>query len=364
MKYTAYDSIEDMIQPETLSRLLQHPIATTRLAPFETAGWSATGSDFLGVFIDGEQQPSLVVKRMSMEWDWLMCNTDDVLGRSVTAWQYGFLDRMPPEIDTTVIACARDGAGQAIMMHNVTESLLPSQTKLSESDNAVILDAMAALHATFWKDTALQDSALGLCSLANFITHSSPEKGQRLLGRLPNTEVVNMMIEGWRLVSSFVEPDVADLLLALVHDPSRLTTALAAYPHTLVHGDLRIANIGVVPSQPAHVIFLDMARLAFTTPAIDLAYYLVTSFDALPIPPEAVIDLYKQRLARRLGARFDETWWQPQLELCLLAGSLTIMCFSTWFTARSDDVNDRLQTQAEFNWWSEQIRRGAKWLPH
>ncbi len=316
------------------------------------------------MYINEEQRPSLVVKRMSMEWDWLMCNTDDVLGRSVTVWQHGVLDRMPPEIDTTVIACASDGAGQAILMHNVTESLLPNHTRLSESDNAAILDAIAGLHATFWEDATLQDPALGLCSLANFITHTSPEKSRRLLGRLPNTEIVNMMIEGWRQVPSFVEPDVADVLLAFVQEPSRLTTALAVYPHTLVHGDLRVANIGVVPGQSSRVIFLDMARLTFTTPAIDLAYYLVTSFDVLPIPPEAVIDLYKKCLAQRLGARFDEAWWQPQLELCLLAGSLPIMCFMAWFAARSDDANDRAETQSEFNWWSEQIRRGAKRLPH
>jgi len=180
---------------------------------------------------------------------------------------------------------------------------------------------------------------------------------------LPDTTVVKMMIEGWQSVPSFVDPDVADVLLALVHDPSRLTAAIAAYPHTLVHGDLRIANIGVVPGQAARVIFLDMARLTFTAPAIDLAYYLVTSFDALPVPPDAVIDLYRQRLAHRLGPHFDEAWWQPQLDLCLLAGCLPIMCFKAWFTVHSDDADDHLQAQAEFDWWSERIRRGAKRMP-
>ncbi len=93
----------------------------------------------------------------------------------------------------------------------------------------------------------LRGAALGLCWLANYITPKSPAKCTRLLKTLPNTEVVKTLIEGWQAAPLFVVPDVAAVLQALARDPSPLTTALTPCPHTLVHSDLRTANIGVVP---------------------------------------------------------------------------------------------------------------------
>jgi len=364
VKHAIHRSIEAMIHPETLSVALGQSVNSARLAPFTIAGWSATGSDFLGVHVNQEQQPSLVVKRMSMEWDWLMHTTGDIHARSVMAWAHGLLDQMPSEIDTTVIACAYDGAGQAILMYNVTEALLSGDDRLSESQNEIVLNAMASLHATFWEDAVLRNPALGLCSLADFITHTAPDKCERLLGILPDTEVVNIMLGGWRLLPAFVDRDVANLLTSLARDPSILVAALDAYPRTLVHGDLRVANIGVPADQPQRAIFLDLARLSPAPPAIDLAYYLVTSNSSLPVSPEKTMEIYEERLAQRLGSRFDESWWQPQLELCLLASFLPISCFKAWFAAQLQDASERAEAQASFDWWSEHVRRAAKRLPH
>ena len=97
-------------------------------------------------------------------------------------------------------------------------------------------------------------------------------------------------------------------------------------------------------------------------PAVDLAYYLVNSWRDLPISKEATIDLYKQRLAERLGERFDEPWWQPQLELSLLGAFLMIGCFKARGAAHSNNGDNQMRDQAELGWWSEQARAGARWL--
>ncbi|MCP4288802.1 MAG: hypothetical protein GY792_30995, partial [Gammaproteobacteria bacterium] len=131
MEHTLYDSLEDMIRPETLGGLENKTFTTTRLAPFQSVGWSASGSKFLALHTTNGHQatngndPSYVVKRISREWDWIMNTTDDQYGRTATLWQHGILDRLPEEIEHTVVACATDGTGRAILMRDVRETLLP-----------------------------------------------------------------------------------------------------------------------------------------------------------------------------------------------------------------------------------------------
>ncbi|MCP4282974.1 MAG: hypothetical protein GY792_00760, partial [Gammaproteobacteria bacterium] len=149
MKHTLYTSIEEMIRPDTLSKLENKTFIATRLAPFQGLGRSYSGSKFLALHTTNGHNgngPRYVVKRVSREWDWIMHATGDRYGRTSTLWQHGLLDRLPEEIEHAVVACAVDGNGRAILMRDVTETLLPGGKPLSEEENEVILDAMAALH--------------------------------------------------------------------------------------------------------------------------------------------------------------------------------------------------------------------------
>ena len=59
-------------------------------------------------------------------------------------------------------------------------------------------------------------------------------------------------------------------------------------------------------------------------PGVDLAWYLAVNSARLPVPKKAAIACFRRELERRLGNRFDEQWWQPQLELSLLGGFLQL----------------------------------------
>lgn len=361
MTHTLYNTIEDMLRPGTLSTLMQRPITTARLVPFQTLGHSSTQSPFMAVVVNNTEHPAYVLKHMIPERDWVMQMTGDRHRRMLAIWQHGLLDRLPEEIDHAIIACAVDGTKYALLMHNVTDTVWPDGTVLSEEDTEFSLEAMAALHVAFWEDHALNDPALNLCSPEKLFTHTAPERTQQL-AKNNSTPILEMILEGWRKLPAFADPDVVDLLRYLARDPAPLCTALADYPQTLVHGDWRVANFGVTHGERSQLILLDWARPTPTVPAVDLAYYLVTSSMDLPISRETAVDLYKQQLARRLGDRFDETTWQPQLELSLLGAFLMIGWVRAWFAAHADDEKHRLQEQKNIMWWSEQVRAGAKWL--
>lgn len=360
MKNMLYGSIEEMIRPETLSVLVNQPITKSRLAPYQIVGWSSTDSQFLAIEIDGEKNPQFILKKLAREQDWVMQTTDDQHWRTVRIWQHGLLDSLPKEIDHAIISCAIDDNGYALLMRNVADNLLDG-TSFSEEDNKINMNAMAALHAAFLDSSELSNPDLKLCSPENLFTHTSPEKVKQITTKKP-APVLDMILEGWRLLPTLIEAEVVELLHDLAHNSQPLCTALLNYPQTLNHGDWRIANLGIERGESSRLILLDWARPTITVPGIDLAYYLVTSWRDLPVSKQETIEVYKQHLVSYLGKRFDKVWWQPQLELSLLGALLMIGCFKAWFSVHSDDKIQRMKEQADLEWWAEQARSGVKWL--
>lgn len=364
MQHSLYGSIEEMIQPDTLSGLGHKTFTTTDLVPFHGVG-GRSGSNFLAVHTTNgtlEKGPRYVIKRLSREWDWIMNTTDDLYGRTTTLWQYGILDRLPQEIEHAVVACAKDGMGRAILMRDVTEILLPeSEQPISEEHNELFLDAMAALHAAFWDDPILHHPTLNLCTPEQAFSWASQEMVRQVRAVCPN-EMLEWIIEGWDILPTYVGTDVAKLLCSLARDPSPLCTALARFPQTLIHHDMRLTNLGVMSGASPRLLLLDWMRAAVTVPAVDLAWYLTMTPPQPAIPKEKMIDIYKQRLAQRLGDRFDESWWQPQLELSLLAVFVQIAGFKAWFLRNPHNEQHRIRNQAVLDWCTECARTWAKRL--
>jgi hypothetical protein len=157
MRHEPLASLDELLAPATLTFLCHEPIRTVRRAPF-TGGHSASGSSFLAVETNDGDGPRFVVKLSSPECDWIVRATGDELGREVLVWASGLLDRMPPEIVHPVVACARNGSGWAILMRDVSDSLIPDATGttlISRADHRRYLDSLAALHVAFWDDAVV-----------------------------------------------------------------------------------------------------------------------------------------------------------------------------------------------------------------
>ncbi len=111
-------------------------------------------------------------------------------------------------------------------------------------------------------------------------------------------------------------------------------------------------------------LFLFDWQLAVAAPpSVELGRGLNTNSVLLPVSKEDAIHIYKQHLIRRLGPRFDEGWWEPQLALGLLGGFVQdgwaiILKATHWHVG----AGAREHWQADFLWWSEKVRAGMKWL--
>jgi hypothetical protein len=264
------------------------------------------------------------------------------LNRSVAVWQYGILERLPSNIDHAIVACSHDGAGYAILMHHVRGALMLGDTRFSVADHAFFLDAMAVMHAAFWEDPLLRASPLGSAHPAYFM--------------------IDPAAEGWAFVEELLELDVAQVVRSLLRNPRPLYDALARYPSTLVHNDLWWANLGIVRGEDARVVMLDWDFASLAPPAVDLVQYIGENFSLLPRSDETVVEEYRSCLARHLGSRFDERWWLPQLDLCLLGDFLRRSKWILLAASTASDEEQRAQHLSRLAWWSSAVRRGARWL--
>ena len=355
-----HPTIDEMLAPETLASLTGRTVRTVRREPFHSVD-ALSGGKMWRVLADDGEGERYILKRISYAQDWIMRVTDDVNCRAVLAWTTGLLDRLPADIAHETIACARDEDGWAILLRDVGPSLVPpGDEHVSVSDNERFMDAMAALDAAFWEQPATADPALGFASLWNRYWAFSDEKMRPELAG--DDMIPPIVVAGWELMPELVAPDVGDLLLDLRADPTPLVSALGRYPQTVIHGDWKMGNLGIHQEPQRRVIVLDWAVVGPAPPAVELGWYLSVNCARLPVSKEATTECYKQALVRRLGSRFDEEWWRPQLELALLGAFIQVGWPKAYNAVHAEDHAQRTRERDELAWWSDRAREGANWL--
>jgi hypothetical protein len=345
-----------MLLPETLGELLGELISEVRVGEFTSLD-GRSGASLSSVEIDGERR--FVLKRIGNEMDIVMRLSEDVDARSAELWLNGTLDRLPRQMVHGVIACSRDGEGRAIVLQDFTGSLLPAhEERLTRADEETVLDALAALHAAFWEDeSALQEPSL--CTLLNRYGLFTPATISTAVDSAP---IAPIMLEGWKLLPSLINPHVERLLETLQGDLGRLCQAFQGYPQTLLHGDFHHGNIGLLRGDQTRVIALDWGFVGAGPPALDLAEYLAIGAMRLSGTKDQAIEIYRRALSNHLGSRFDEEWWRPQLELALL-GEFVRLGWNKALTAVNDpNPATRQRERGEIAWWAEHAIMGARWL--
>jgi hypothetical protein len=364
-----HGSLDELLSPEALGRLEGRTVTRVRRQPFISPYGGVSGNQFLSVETTASDGPprSYIVKRTSPDWDIIMRITGDTACRELLVWQHGLLDRLPPEAGQTVVAGAIDGNGRALLMRDITDLLHPCQrwpdpgwSPLDERELGVFLDGLAALHAQFWEAPALLDPGLGLCELPWLYASFSPAKAHR--ERDTPHPLIAILRDGWAQLELVAAPDLLRLVRALQADLRPLCDALARSPWTLVHGDPNCKNFGFERSPRPKLLLLDWQIVTRAPPAVDLAYVLALFSAVLPVSYEEVIDRYRACLAARLGDRFDERWWRPQLDLALLGHFLRFGGLLTWRMTRHPDPEVREHYRMVLAWWTERALAGAQWL--
>jgi hypothetical protein len=286
-------------------------------------------------------------------------------------WQHGLLDRLPSEVSQTVVAASQDEDGWAILMRDATDAMQPyarwpepGWVPLTVGDTEALLDAMATFHMQYWEDPALLDPALGLCPLPVLYASFSPAVAEREAERVGSRDgphLTNRFV-GWSLLEASLAPDMARLIRGLHDYRQPLCDALRRYPWTFVHGDLKRQNVGLASDTQRRIVLLDWQFATRAPPAVDLTWFLSMFAGVLPISLDEAIEAYRGFLAQRLGDRFDEGWWQPQLELAILGDF--VRHGHHWMKPMIYETRPAIREhyRALLGWWTARMRTGAALL--
>jgi hypothetical protein len=291
--------------PSTAELLRRHGLAGIREEPFPNDGWSGAEMRLLR---RGDDR--FILKRDSLAGDWIARATADgpVLRE---AWFAGAGPALPAPIRNPALGGAFDAetGDCAVLMPDLTGVLFDWNATLAVEQLDVVLAALAGLHAHPWIAAGALPAGAPWCPLPEriaLICRSSLERPGPA-----RDAVAERLLPGWDLFDRLATPAARDVVAALSADPGPLVRALEARPATLIHGDLKLANVGIAADGSVEVVDWQMVMVAPV--AIELGWFLVSNVNALPLPAEAVVERY-----RGAGGPLDEAG----ADLAVLVGLL------------------------------------------
>jgi hypothetical protein len=285
--------------------LAAHGLTGAAEAPFEHDGWSGARLTRL-TRADGAR---FVLKRDSLRLDWIARATDDRHlreGRLVHA-----RPDLPPPVRLPHLGAASDGDGVAILMPDLSATLIPWERPISLPDLDRVLEALVALHRDPWPDRL--GRGVPWCGLERRLLLLSRRSAASY--EAEGNPVGPIFLRGWDAFDRHAPAAARALIGGLADDPSPLIAALAKLPGVGLHGDLKLGNVGLAADGRVDLIDWQMTLVAPI--AVELGWFLVANVAGLPLPPDDLLERY-----RRIGGITDDAAWAAQRDLSILVGLL------------------------------------------
>jgi hypothetical protein len=297
---------------------------------------------------------TLIHKRVHRDGDWISRATGDD-GRIVKAWQAGLFDSIPITLDHAMVSVEADTDGWSVFMRDVSNDLLARDARLDRSAVSRALVALRDLHYAFWEQPLPE-----LCSIEDRYHLLSPRTRQReqALGNAAEWSVV-----GWEAFNDHVPTTIAETILPLVEDPTPVADELRRCEQTLVHGDLRMDNLGF---RDGTVVLLDWgSQMGVAPPAVDFVWFL--GFDAL------LFDCSREDVLADFRALYVDRFDERALQLAIIGGFVHLGChFGLNLLGRSptmarltgDEDVKRAAAASELAWWVDKVDTALEvWSP-
>ncbi len=295
---------------ETLADVLRrNGLANEPERPFPNDGWS--GASLTLLQRGGER---FVLKRDSLARDWIARATADgpILRE---AWFAAHGPALPAPIRAPYLGAGIEGDEFGILMPDLTGVLFDWDAPMSVEYLEQVLSGLADLHSHPWPGTVASDHHL--CPLRERVTlicRASLERPG------PARDAVgDRILPGWDAFDRRAPTSARHLINSLGEDPQPLLDALADLPSTLLHGDLKLANVGIEPDGSIDMVDWQMVTVAPV--AVELGWFLVSNVASLPLQPDAVLERYHD--AMRNGDRgLVAEPWRDQVDAAILVGLL------------------------------------------
>jgi hypothetical protein len=305
-----------------------------RRQPLDSQGKSGSKLE-RGWLDDGS---TVVIKHVDAAQDWIMQATGDD-GRVATLWAGGVFQRLPRVVDHAMLDVQKTPSGAVVVMRDLSHALFTTGSVTVHAQGR-LFRAAAQMHAEF-----VDNTVGGLCPLRAYYAFLSPSVCTRFVDE---HEVPRLALEGWARFNEIIPTDVVETIASVHADPGPLVEALSRRASTLVHGDLKLANLGV---DRERVIVLDWGTLTtWAPPVVDYAWYLAINAAGLGRDHDQLLDDM-----RAVEADGDEV----AVGLALI-GALAQLGWEKALGATADDPTTQQREREGLSWWVAQVRRALE----
>jgi thiamine kinase-like enzyme len=303
---------------EPLAEVLRrHGLAGKREHPFSNDGWSGASLTTLSRGSD-----RFILKRDSLARDWIAQATAD--GPTLReAWFAAHGPPLPSPIRAPYLGVGMDGDEFGILMPDLTGVLFDWDAPISDGSLDRVLAGLATLH-TFPFDDALPLGGPHWCPLRDRLTLICRASLER--PGAAHDAVGDRILPGWDAFDREAPRAARDLINQLGERPQLLVDALAALPSTLIHGDLKLANVGIEPDGTIDLVDWQMVMVAPV--AVELGWFLVSNVASLPWTPTRILERYREKAEvaefdaedDHGGAVPNTLDWERQVDAAILVG--------------------------------------------
>jgi hypothetical protein len=214
-----------------------------------------------------------------------------------------------------------------MLMDDVSAGIAP-RGSFDEGNFRQLLGGLARLHARHWE----QGSALAELPVLSLDQHTAmfTDPCAAASGLVQPTGWIAEVLDKVFVFRTYVpvlldalSPADADFYLGLCQHRDRWLTPLSRLPQTLIHGDIRRANVAALPTGGISLFDWDFAARA--PAAADLAWYWFLHFWCYPPQDgrtsedrEPLRAHYAERLDEALGGRLDHSEFERAWQLSWL----------------------------------------------
>ena len=341
---------------------------------FPNDGWS--GATFTSLLDSYGRR--FVLKRTSLANDWIARATHDDDLRE--GWLAATRPRERSQIPQAVIpylGAAADGDGVAILMPDLSNELIswerPGHDPTIDTDTlARVLGVIARLHAVPWS-RSLESIAEGegaspppWCPLPERLTLLTARSAAAYSAE--GNAVGDRFLDGWSAFDRLAPSTTRELVERLGRDVTPLVTALAGLPALGLHGDLKLANVALLPDEQVGLIDWQMTLRAPL--AVEMGWFLVSNSGSLPLEPDEVMHGYRQALdwdSGRWGFGSEPHDfeglagdWEAQLDLTWIIGLLLRGWRKGIDAAAGAMLPSRVSAAEDLEWWSRRAVEAAE----
>ncbi|TMI69734.1 MAG: hypothetical protein E6H09_18770 [Bacteroidetes bacterium] len=338
---TRFATIADLTDPNCLSQIVG-PITAVQVTPFTAIGFSGSVLHRVQAAMANGSTKNFVFKRTELKADWLSQRTNDRIGREAALLGEKDLEATWTKIVNPYVAYAREKDSSGLLMDDLSEYLFPDLREPIElATENIIIDTVASLHALFWDSPVIKkiswlNTPVGYLDLLTPGTHEQDEY-------CPSPDKIRTNIsDGWKLALELVSPQVRKYLCRPVNEIFQRWENL---PVTLLHGDLKIANMAIVPGD--RLALFDWPLVGCAPCSIELGWYIAVNATRLAGTKEDFLTKYRNSLQSQLKQAIDEKTWQQMIKLAVVSGSLMMLWSKALGRSRSNGE--------EWEWWNSRL---------